>query len=137
MLTSNFTATSGSTATKPGTTGARIFNLVANGPDGSTLRRYAATASTVPLTMQVKHSRSGKNFKERIRSVIRFDVQKLDSDLTLTEGVIPSASAYLVIDRPARSAGFIINAQIDDLVGWVLDTVTQSGILASLYNEEA
>jgi len=86
--------------------------------------------------MVTSHQIVGTAYKARIRSMLKFQLKDLTKDPTLTGGIIPSAAAYLVIDRPVNSGGAIINAQVDDLVGWLIDTITQSGVLASFYNQE-
>jgi hypothetical protein len=137
MLTSDLTVTDNGSATKPGAAGAKTYALVASLVNDQTLRRIAATASTTPQELRVQHSMSGSGFKQRIRSVIRRDYRRLDTDLDNTGGVIPSAAAYMVIDRPVQSNGYIVAADLENMVGSVIDVLCVAGQLAKLLNLEA
>jgi len=134
--TPDLTVTDSGSVTKPGAEGAKVYASVASLADG-TLRRIAANATTVPHVMSVKHSVSGSGFKQRVRSVVRFDITRLDTDPTATGGVVPTVSAYMVIDRPNQSGGFITAAHIQTLVGAVADVVVPTASLDKLLNMEA
>jgi hypothetical protein len=87
--------------------------------------------------MTVRHSMSGSGFRQRVRSVVRFDFTRLDTDIADTDGVTPSASAYVVLDRPVQSAGAITTAHLQSLVGWLVDAFCVSGQFDKILNLEA
>jgi hypothetical protein len=134
--TPDLTVTDSGSVTKPGAEGAKVYASVASLTDGS-LRRIPANALTVPHTMSVKHSLSGTGFKQRARSVVRFDITRLDTDPTTTGGVTPTVGVYLVIDRPVQSGGNITAAHIQTLVGAVADVCVPTASLDKLLNMEA
>jgi len=136
VLNNDLVITSNGAGNKPGATGAITFALVAALINDKSLRREAATALTTPTELSVQHSISGSGFKARCRSVVRMDYRDLTQDTTLTAGVIPSASAYLVIDRPLQSAGKITDAILKRLIGSVLDVIMATGQLDKLLNQE-
>jgi len=135
MLTSNLVVTTSGSATKPGATGALTFALTAS-PSDRSLRRVVATALTTPQELTISHALSGTGFKNRVRSVVRYDFRRLDTDPALTGGIIPAFSFYGVLDRPVQSNGYITAAQMADGIGGVIDVFTVSGQLASLENLE-
>jgi hypothetical protein len=100
------------------------------------VRRIAATATTTRQELKIKHSERGAGYKARIRSEVRLDYQKLDQDTSLTGGVIPSESVYLVIDRPVQSGGAITDTITKNNIGAVLDVILTSGQLDKLLNLE-
>jgi hypothetical protein len=136
MLTADLTVTDSGSATKPGAEGAKVYALVASLVNDKTLRRIAANATTVPHELAIQHSLSGSGYKQRCRSVVRLDLRRLDTDTTLTGGVIPSVSGYFVLDRPIQSNGYITTAHIQTIVGGVIDVLTVSGQLDKLLNLE-
>jgi hypothetical protein len=137
MLTADLTVTDSGTATKPGALGAKVFALVASLVNDKTLRRIAATATTVPNEMSVQHSLTGAGFKQRCRTVVKFEIRRLDTDTSLTGGVIPSATIYQVIDRPIQSNGYITTAHLQSLQGQLTDAILASGAFDKLLNMEA
>jgi hypothetical protein len=68
---------------------------------------------------------------------VRVDLQVVNTDLADTGGVVPSASAYFVLDRPLSSGGAIATTDLGDLTGYVVDVLTVSGQFAKLLNQEA
>lgn len=137
MLTSDLVVTDSGSATKPGALGAKTFALVASLVNDKTKRRIAATATTTPQECTISHTLSGTGFKQRCRSLLRFDFQRLDTDIADTGGVTPTAAAYFVLDRPIQSAGAITTAHIQSLVGWIVDTLCVAGQLDKILNMEA
>jgi hypothetical protein len=137
MLTANLTVVdSHSGLTLPGTLGSKVYNQIAGTIANQVLRRIAATANTTPQTLLIGHQLSGKGFDARIRSTVRANYQDLTKDLDLTAKVIPSASAYLVIDRPVQSDGAITDAIVTNLIAAVADVILTSGALAQILNQE-
>jgi hypothetical protein len=137
MLTSDLVVTDSGSATKPGAEGAKTYALVASLVNDTTKRRIAANATTVPHELTVRHALSGSGFKQRCRSLVRFDLSRLDTDLDLTGGVVPTAACYLVLDRPIQSNGYITTAHLQTLVGAVVDVLCVSGQLDKILNMEA
>lgn len=137
MLTDPMTVTDSGSATKPGAEGAKVYALVASLVNNSTLRRIAASATTVPHELRVSHAVSGKGYSQRCRSVVRIDLKRLDTDPALTGGVVPSVAGYFVLDRPIQSNGYITTAHIQTIVGAVVDVLLASGNLDKILNLEA
>lgn len=140
MLTADLTVTSNGSATKPGGAGATVYALVSDPSTspGQVLRRVAATSTTTPQELKVAHQITGKGqFGQMRRSLVRFDLKKINVDLSTVGGVIPRASVQLVIERPVYSGGQITDAEVNTLVGSLIDVVTASGQLAKLLNAEA
>lgn len=138
MLNTTLTVNSSrASVTLPGSLGTKDFVLVQGFQANKTIRRIVATATTTPQEVSIQHTYSGKGtYGQRIRTVVRADYKRLDTDVNLTGGITPSASAYLVIDRPVQSNGYITVANIKDLVGQVCDVVTVTGQLDSVLNLE-
>lgn len=137
MLTSDLVVTDSGSATKPGAEGAKTYALVASLVNDTTKRRIAANATTVPHELTIRHSLSGSGLKQRCRTLVRFDLTRLDTDVELTSGITPAVAAYVVLDRPMQSNGFITTAHIQTLVGGLVDVLTASGQLDKLLNMEA
>jgi hypothetical protein len=137
MLTSDLVVTDSGSATKPGALGAKTFALVAALINDKTLRRIAATALTTPQELSIQHTLSGTGFKQRCRTATRYDFRRLDTDTSLTGGIIPSFSVYNVIDRPVQSNGYITQAHIETGIGSLIDVFTVAGQLAKLLNLES
>jgi hypothetical protein len=137
MLTANLTVVDNHAAlTLPGALGSKVYNQIASAVQTEVWRRIAATANTTPQTILIGHKVTGVGFFQRIRSTVRTNYSDLTQDTTLTNGVIPSASVYTVIDRPTQSAGKITDAIVTNLVGAVCDVLLTSGNLAQILNQE-
>jgi hypothetical protein len=138
MLTADLTVLDNHAGlTLQGSLGSKVYAQVAALLANSTLRRIAATASTTPQELTIGHSfTGGTGFKQRIRSVVRTSYRKVDQDTTLTDGVIPSMSTQLVIDRPVQSAGAITDTITINTLMALIDVVLTSGQLAKLLNQE-
>jgi hypothetical protein len=122
--------------TLPGALGSKVYAQIASAVNNETKRRIAATANSTPQTLRVSHTTSGVGFRARIRSLVRQEYSKIDQDTTLTDGVIPSCTAYLVIDRPVQSAGAITDTIVKNVIGALLDVILTSGQLDKLLNQE-
>jgi hypothetical protein len=137
MLSANLTVVdSHSSITLPGVLGSKVYNQVASTIANQIVRRIAATANTTPQTILIGHQVTGKGFAARIRSTVRANYSDLTKDLSEVGGIIPSASAYTVIDRPVQSDGAITDAIITNLVGAMCDVFLTSGALAQILNQE-
>jgi hypothetical protein len=136
MLSANLTLTSNGTGTKPGSTGALAFVQIATALNNQTVRRVVATATTTPQLMTIGHQHGKTGWKERIRSVFRYDFSRKDTDASLTGGIIPAFSFYAVLDRPVVSNGYITTAHMKDGIGYTLDALMQSGNIDNFLNEE-
>jgi len=137
MLTADLTLTDSGSVTKPGALGAKVFAQVSSLINDKTLRRIQATATTVPNELLVSHQQTGTAFKTRIRSLLKTSISRLDTDVSLTGGVIPSMSCQFVLDRPRQSAGYITVAHIQSCVGQLVDALLLSGHLDKILNLEA
>lgn len=137
MLSANLTVVdSHSSLTLPGTLGSKVYNQVASAIANQVLRRIAATANTTPQTLLIGHAVTGKGFAARIRSTVRSNYSDLTKDLADVGGIIPSSSAYMVIDRPVQSDGAITDAIVTNLIAAVCDVILTSGALAQILNQE-
>jgi len=137
MLTADLTVTSNaSSITLPGSASATTFASIASAVGSTTKRRVAATAGTTPQTLSIGHTKAGTGFKQRTRSVVRMDYLANNTDIADTGGVTPSASCYLVLDRPVQSGGAITDAILKTMLGGLLHVVLASGQLDKLLNEE-
>lgn len=137
MLTADLTVTSNAgSITLPGSSGATTFAQIGGGSTDAIVRRVAATANTTPQTLKTQHSVSGTGFKQRIRTLVRMDYQANNTDIADTGGVTPSASCYLVFDRPVQSGGAITDAIFKTMLGGLLHVVLASGQLDKLLNQE-
>jgi hypothetical protein len=137
MLDANLTVVdSHSSLTLPGALGSKVYNQVVSVDPSQSIRRIAATATTTRQELLIKHTQKGTGFNARIRTEVRVDYKKLDQDTTLTGGVVPSESIYLVIDRPLQSGGAITDTVTKNNVGACLDVVLTSGALDKLLNLE-
>jgi hypothetical protein len=65
------------------------------------------------------------------------DYKAVNTDIADTGGVTPSASAYLVLDRPIQSGGAITDTVLKTLLGGLLHVLVASGQLDKLLNQEA
>lgn len=124
--------------TLPGSAGSTTFaQIQGNVGNGAIVRRVAATANTTPQLLTLSHAESGTGFKQRIRSLCRYDYKANNTDIADTGGVVPSFSVYLVIDRPAQSGGAITDTLIKNGIGSVMNVLTASGQLDKFLNQEA
>lgn len=135
MLTNDLVVTDNSTATKPGSLGAKTYALIGV-TDSRSTRRIAATANSTPQTLVVSHEVKGAGYKQRVRTLVGHTHEKVDGDIALTGGVIPSCRVQLVIDRPTSSGGFITPTTIKDQIGAVVDVLCASGQLDKILNQE-
>lgn len=123
--------------TLPGGTGSKTYSRVATVANNETKRRYATTASTIPQETRVSHALTGgSGFKQRLRSMKRFDIKDLTADTSQSDGVVPSMSFYAVLDRPVQSNGKITDAMIKEAIGVVLDFFSISGNVDKFLNQE-
>jgi hypothetical protein len=122
--------------TLPGALGSKTYNQVTSTDPTQSVRRIAATATTTRQELKIKHTERGSGFNARIRSEVRIDYTKLDQDTSLTGGVVPSESVYLVIDRPVQSGGAITDTITKNNIGACLDVVLTSGAIDKLLNLE-
>jgi len=137
MLTANLTVVDNhSSLTLPGVLTSKVYNQVASAIANQLVRRIAATANTTPQTIIIGHQLTGKGFLARIRSTVRSNYSDLTKDTADTGGVVPSASAYMVWDRPVQSDGAITDAIIMNCIAAVCDVILTSGALAQLMNQE-
>jgi hypothetical protein len=137
MLTANLTVVDNhASLTLPGALGSKVYNQVASIIANQVLRRIAATANTTPQTLLIGHQSTGKGFAARIRSTVRANYSDLTKDLADVGGIVPSCSAYLVIDRPVQSDGAITDAIVTNCIGAVLDVILTSGQLTQVLNQE-
>lgn len=139
MLTADLSVTSNAgSITLPGSSGATTFaQITGTGNSSSIVRRVAATANTTPQTLTIGHTVNGTGFNQRCRSVVRMDYKAVNTDIADTGGVTPSASAYLVLDRPIQSGGAITDTVLKTLLGGLLHVLVASGQLDKLLNQEA
>lgn len=122
--------------TLPGASGSVTYSQV-TGPSGQLiLRRVPGTASTTPQTMTTSHQLTGKGFAQRLNHMVKFHYRALNTDLSLTGGVVPEAEVYVVIRRPVQSGGVISDSVIGTMVGSVCDFLSASGNLAKILNQE-
>lgn len=135
MLTADLVVTDSGSATKPGVLGAKTFALVISDSAG-TLRRIAATALTTPQEFAIKSQFQGSGWKQRCRTAVSSSYTRIDTDTSLTGGVTPTTKVTLTIDRPVISNGYIVAADIKNLVGQVIDALTVSGQLDKILNAE-
>jgi hypothetical protein len=135
MLNNDLTVTDNGTGTKPGSAGALVYALRSTEATGS-VRSVAAVSTTTPKLMTIGHQMSGAGFKQRVRTMVKWSYQKLDSDLAVTGGVIPECQVLLTINRPINSGGFITSAIVKEGIGAVLDAIMASGQLDKLLNQE-
>jgi hypothetical protein len=137
MLSQNLTVVDNhASLTLPGALGSKVYNQIATNIINQVYRRIAATANTTPQELKIQHAVSGAGFKARIRSSIRHDYTDLTKDTTLTDGVVPSSSLYLVMDRPVQSAGAITDTIVTNQLGALLDVILTAGQFAQLLNQE-
>lgn len=137
MFTSDLVITDSGSATKPGAVGALTYASVLSHVIDRSKRRVAASATTTPRELSIAHTLSGTGFKQRCRSLIRYDFTRLDTDIADTGGVTPSASGQLVLDRPIQSGGFITTAHLQTIIGSLIDVLCVSGQLDKFLNMEA
>jgi hypothetical protein len=138
MLTADLTVVDNqATVTLPGNAGSLVYAQVTGLTTTELIRRVAATANTRPTTLTIGHALEKTGFNQRCRSKVDINYRAVDTDLSLTGGVVPSARVYIVIDRPINSGGIITDAILQRLVGSVCDVVTRSGQLGKLLNQEA
>lgn len=135
MLNNDLTVTDNGTGTKPGSVGALVYALRSTEASGS-VRSVAAVSVTTPKLLTIGHNMSGAGFKQVARTMIKWSYQKLDSDLSVTGGVIPACGATFTFYRPINSGGYITTAIMKEGIGAVLDTVMVSGQLDKLLNME-
>lgn len=137
MLTADLSVTSNAgSITLPGSAGATTFAQV-TGPLGTEIvRRVAATANTTPQTLKTSHQTKGTGFKQRVRSVVRMDYSALNTDISDTGDVVPTASCYLVLDRPLQSGGAITDTILKTMLGGLLHVLLASGQLDKILNQE-
>lgn len=135
MLNNDLTVTDNGTGTKPGSAGALVYALRSTDVTGS-VRSVAAVSTTTPKLLTIGHSMTGSGFKQRIRTQIKHNYSKLDSDLSTTGGVVPSSQVHIVIDRPVNSGGFITTAIVKEQIGAILDTIMVAGQLDKILNQE-
>lgn len=139
MLDENLTlADNAASLTNCGSTGSREFRLVAPpGADGSTLRRFAATAMTSRMEMRIAHSLTGKNWNSRTRTLVQNIFTKVDQDTDATGGVIPRATVGLTIDRPSNMGSIVTDAIVESMIGYIIAVVITAGNNEKLFNLEA
>jgi hypothetical protein len=139
MLNADLTVTSNlGSVTLPGSAGATTYaQIQGNVGNGAIVRRVASTANTTPQLLTVSHQESGTGFKQRIRSLVRYDYKANNTDIADTGGVVPSFSVYLVIDRPAQSGGAITDTKVKDGIGSVMHVLVAAGQLDKILNQEA
>jgi len=136
-LTADLTVTSNaSSITLPGSSAATTFAAITSQVASTTKRRVAATAGTTPQTLSIGHTKAGVGFKQRTRSVMRMDYVANNTDIADTGNVTPSASVYMVLDRPVQSGGAISDTVLKTMIGGLLHVILASGQLDKLLNEE-
>lgn len=138
MLTADLTVVdSHAGLTLPGLLGSKVYAQI-TGPIGTQIvRRIAATANTTRQTLSIGHTLKGTGFNARVRTLVRHDYEKLDADVSLTGGVMPSSSCYFVMDRPLQSGGAITDAILTNNMAALVDVLLTSGQFAKLLNQEA
>lgn len=137
MLTADLSVTDNGTPTNIGAQGAKTYALVANPASGATKRRIAATAATTPEELSISSALSGKGYSQRVRTVVRRDFRDLTTNVDDTGGVIPSASAYLVVDYPVNSGGVVTTTVVKNLIGAVIGVLLGAGNIDKLLNQES
>jgi hypothetical protein len=139
MLSENLTLVDNAgSLTNVGSTGSREYRLVYQpGADGSTLRRFAATANTLRSELRIAHQQVGKGFNQRTRTVVQKILTKVDQDTSLTGGVIPRSTVGLTIDRPTNMGGIVTDAILKSEVGYIIALAIVTANLDSLFNLEA
>jgi hypothetical protein len=139
MLTADLSVTDNAASqTLPGGAGALTFaQVTGTGNSSQIVRRVAATSNSTPQTLTIGHELKGVGFNARVRTLVKADQRHIATDIADTGGVTPSASVYLVIDRPVQSGGAITDQIIKNLVGQICAVVVTTGQLAKLLNQEA
>lgn len=125
-----------SSLTLPGSLGSKTYAQVFDGSSSEeTLRRVAATATTTPQEILVRHQIISKGDLSRVRTQVRHRYTNyafIDS-----KGNFASMSASFVLDRPLSTAEGITTANCTDSIGALLDVLLTSGQLTKLLNREA
>jgi len=138
MFTSDLTVVDNhASLTLPGALGSKVYPQIPWPSATATARRIAATAGSTPQLLVIGHEVRGTGFRARIRSLIQHRYSKIDQDTSLTDGVIPSMTWGLTLDRPVQSASAITDAVIGNNLGALLDVILTSGALAKFLNQEA
>jgi hypothetical protein len=138
MLTSDLTVVdSHASITLPGLLGSKVYAQI-TGPSGqSIVRRIAATANTTQQTLTISHALRGTGFEQRLRTLVKHEYRKIDSDLSLTGGVVPYSYCQFVQDRPIQTGGAITDAILTNNMAALVDVLVTSGQWAKLLNQEA
>lgn len=140
MLSQDLALTANAAAlTAPGTTGAKTFSSVSPFVgSGATLRRDQTTvASGKRYELTVSHRRTGKGWSEKIATLVKITLLRGDVDASLTGGITPEATQNFTIVRPAKSAGAITNADLKDLMGYLVHFLCTAGNPDKIINEES
>jgi hypothetical protein len=137
MLPSDLTVIDNASVTNIGGAGSLTFAQVFSDLTGSVRRRVAATAGTTPQVIDLSHSQSGKGYGLRTRTLIKATYTAANVDTTTTGGIVPSASAYLVLDRPMNMGAIITDQILKNLVGQVIGVLVPSGQFAKILNLES
>lgn len=137
MLTADLSVTDNGSVTNIGGVGALTFALVSSLLNGANKRRVAATAGTTPQEIDISHSQSGKGFSLRTRTLIKATQTFANADTSTTGGIIPSVSAYIVIDRPMNMGAIVTDQIVKNLAGQLIGVLVPSGQFAKLLNLES
>jgi hypothetical protein len=127
----------GALGTNIGATGSRAFARVFSSLDGTTMRRYAATATTDRMEFLIRHSLSGKGYSQRTMSNIKFIYTKVNQDVSTTGGIIPSASVNWSINRPTNMSAITTDALVTSMSSYLVALLLTSGYMSRLHNLES
>jgi hypothetical protein len=138
MLTADLTVVdTHASLTLPGALGSKVYAQI-TGPIGQQIvRRIAATSNTTQQTLTIGHTLSGTGFGQRCRTLVRHDYRVLNSDISLTGGIVPYSANYWVQDRPIQSGGNVTDTILTNNMAALLDVLLTSGQFAKLLNQEA
>lgn len=127
----------GALGTNIGANGSRAYARVFSTLDGTTQRRYAASANTDRTEFLIRHSQTGKGFAARTLSNIKWTYTKVNQDVATTGGIIPTASVNWSLNRPTNMSAITTDALMTSLTAYLIALLLTSGNMARLYNLES
>lgn len=138
MLSSDLTVVdSHAGLTLPGVLGSKVYAQI-TGPIGQTIvRRIAATANTTQQTLTIGHALAGTGYAQRIRTLVKHEYRVINTDPSVTGGIVPYTYNQWVQDRPVLSGGNITDAILTNNMAALMDVILTAGAFAKLLNQEA
>lgn len=106
----------------------QTFRLAAT-TQGKTVYSDSGTTIMEPRLLTIAHTLSGKNEKRRVRSLVRFDVTKVDTDGITSD----TASVYLVMDRPSR---IVESSDVSHLIAMLKNVLTSGNVTTLLAGQQ-